>query len=73
MEIMILMISQISHVDHAFKAEKVTHFNISRFFAIPDTQKSLNTLTFMCVSRFRDFRSRAARTYALGNGILVLF
>ena len=26
----------------------------------------------MRVSRFRDFRSRAARTYALGNGILVL-
>ena len=27
----------------------------------------------MYVSRFRDFRSRAARTYALGNGTLVLF
>ena len=27
----------------------------------------------MCVSRFRDFRSRAARTYALDNGILILF
>ena len=27
----------------------------------------------MCVSRFRDFRSRAARTYARTNGMLVLF
>ena len=27
----------------------------------------------MCVSRFRDFRSRAARTYALDHGILVPF
>ena len=27
----------------------------------------------MYVSRFRDFRSRAARTYALDNGILILF
>ena len=27
----------------------------------------------MYVSRFRDFRSRAARTYALDNGIFILF
>ena len=72
-KIMNFTISQISHLEHAFKAEKVTHFQLLHFFDIPDPPNSSKTTTNMCVSRFRDFRSRAARTYALDNGILILF
>ena len=42
-------------------------------FRDPRSPKLLKTITNMYVSRFRDFRSRAARTYALDNGILILF
>ena len=47
---MIFKISQISHLEHAFKAEKVTHLNIPSFFVISAPQ-NLKISVHLCVFR----------------------